>query len=124
MAKSRIRHEGLCPIEHVIDVFCGKWKPAIIYALEIDGKLRFNALRRLIPGVSPRMLTHQLRQLERDGIVLREHFPEIPPRVEYSLTELGNTFAPIGQSLAAWRDEYMAQVESARARYDKKNSAS
>ncbi|MCH9649973.1 MAG: helix-turn-helix transcriptional regulator [Deltaproteobacteria bacterium] len=123
MTNQRIRHEGLCPIEHVIDVFCGKWKPAIIYALEIDGKLRFNALRRVIPGVSQRMLTQQLRQLERDGIVFREHFPEIPPRVEYSLTELGKTFAPIGESLAAWRDEYMTEVQKARAEYDKKSSS-
>ena len=121
MPKKQVRHDGLCPVERVIDVFGGKWKPAVIYALENEGTLRFNALRRLISGVSQRMLAQQLRELERDGIVSREHFAEIPPRVEYSLTKLGESLGPIGQAIDAWGDEHMTDVERARQRYDRKN---
>ena len=92
-----------------------------IYALETEGTLRFNALRRLIPGVSQRMLTQQLRELERDGIVSRKHFAEIPPRVEYSLTKLGESLGPVAQAIDAWGDDHMADVEKSRKRYDRKN---
>lgn len=120
MAKKQVRHDGLCPVERVIAVFGGKWKPAVIYALETNGTLRFNELRRLIPGVSQRMLTQQLRELERDGIISREHFPEIPPRVEYSLTKLGETLQPVGQAIDDWGNKHMGNVQKARKRYDRK----
>ena len=119
MSKKSIRHEGFCPIERVLDVFGRKWKPAIVYALEAEEVLRFNELRRALPRISQRMLAQQLRELERDGIVSRKHFPEIPPRVEYSLTELGQRLTPIGQAIEAWGDKYMYQVERARTRYDR-----
>ena len=122
MPKKELRHDGLCPVERVIDVFGGKWKPAVIYALEIEGTLRFNELRRLIPGVSQRMLTQQLRELERDGVVSRKHFPEIPPRVEYSLTKLGQSLDPVGQAIEAWGDAHMAEVERSRKQYDRKSA--
>ena len=118
MSKKAIRHDGPCPIERVLDVFAGKWKPAILYALETDGTLRFNQLKRQVPGVSQRMLTQQLRELERDGVVSREQFLEIPPRVEYSLTPLGRSLSQIEQAIDAWGEAHMPEVEQARERYD------
>jgi DNA-binding HxlR family transcriptional regulator len=75
MAK-RTQYDGPCPIERVINVFGGKWKPAVLYNLELHGTLRFGELRKLIPEVTQRMLTQQLRELERDGLVKREQFTE------------------------------------------------
>ncbi|MEM7309024.1 MAG: helix-turn-helix domain-containing protein [Planctomycetota bacterium] len=120
MSKKSIRHDGLCPIERVLDVFGGKWKPAIVYSLMTHGTLRFNELRKLSPGISQRMLTQQLRELERDGVVSREQFLEIPPRVEYTLTELGLSFGPLGEAIEAWGDAHMAAVEKERKKYDRR----
>ncbi|MEM8710687.1 MAG: helix-turn-helix domain-containing protein [Planctomycetota bacterium] len=120
MSKKAIRHDGLCPIERVLDVFAGKWKPAILYALESEGTLRFNQLRDRATGVSPRMLTQQLRELERDGVVKREQFLEMPPRVEYSLTELGRSLSSVEAAIDRWGDQHMGAVETARERYDRR----
>ncbi|MEM9290254.1 MAG: helix-turn-helix domain-containing protein [Acidobacteriota bacterium] len=119
MSKKAVRHDGACPIERVLDVFAGKWKPAILFALENEGTLRFNELRRLTIGISQRMLTQQLRQLERDGVVKREQFLEIPPRVEYSLTDLGRSLSAVESAIDAWGDAHMDEVEEARIRYDR-----
>ena len=118
MSKKSTRHDGPCPIEQVLDVFGGKWKPAIVYSLEEQGTLRFNEMRRLIPTVSQRMLTQQLRALERDGVIRRKQFLEVPVRVEYSLTPLGVSLGPLGKAVVAWGDANMAKVERARGRYD------
>ncbi|MEM9404763.1 MAG: helix-turn-helix domain-containing protein [Acidobacteriota bacterium] len=99
-------------------VFAGKWKPAILFALESETTLRFNELKRRIPGVSQRMLTQQLRELERDGVVSREQFLEIPPRVEYTLTPLGRSLSPVEAAIDAWGEAHMRKVESAREQYD------
>ncbi len=97
-------------------VIAGKWKPAIIYALVTRGMLRFNELRRLIPRVSQRMLTQQLRDLERHGLLARTFYPEIPPRVEYTMTPLGRSLHPIFKSVCNWAERNFGQVESALAR--------
>jgi len=73
-----------CPVEATLDVIGGKWKPLILWQLRAE-KLRFSGLQQSMQGISPKMLTKQLRELEADGLVLREAYPEIPPRVEYSL---------------------------------------
>src|SRR2546422_5818420 len=78
-------------VEAIMGIIAGKWKPAIVYALVMEGPLRFVELRRRIPKVSQRMLTQQLRDLERHGIVERVYHPEIPPRVVYSVTPLGRS---------------------------------
>ena len=79
-----------CNIEVIVDVIGGKWKMLILWNLK-DGTRRFNELRRLIPGSTQKMLTAQLRELERDRIVLRKVYPQVPPKVEYSLTKYGET---------------------------------
>ncbi|MGG3573014.1 winged helix-turn-helix transcriptional regulator [Bacillus gobiensis] len=92
-------------MEITLDVIGGKWKGFILYYL-LENKKRYNELRRLIPGISQRMLTLQLNQLEKDGIVHREIYPEIPPRVEYSLTECGKTLRPIIIQMSEWGKVY------------------
>jgi len=90
-----------------------------IYALVTNGTLRFNELRRLIPKVSQRMLTQQLHDLERHGLVDRVFYPEIPPRVEYLVTRLGRTLHPIFKSVCNWAEKNFADVENAVARHQK-----
>ena len=96
----------------VMGIISGKWKPAIIYALVTNGTLRFNDLRRLMPKVSQRILTQQLRDLERHGIVKRVPHPQVPPRVEYSMTRLGRSLHPIFKSVCRWADKNFAEIDA------------
>jgi DNA-binding HxlR family transcriptional regulator len=98
-----------CPVEATVDVAAGKWKPIIIFHL-LGGTRRFGELRRLTGSVTQRSLTLQLRELEEDGIVRREVFAEVPPRVEYSLTEFGRTLAPVLRAMKKWGDAYVQRV--------------
>lgn len=91
-----------CPVEVTLDVIGGKWKPVILHYL-IDGSTkRFGELKRLMPGITQRMLTNQLRELERAGIVHRVVYREVPPRVEYSITESGKSLGGILELMRAW----------------------
>ncbi|MDO5686375.1 MAG: helix-turn-helix domain-containing protein [Neisseria sp.] len=94
-----------CPVNTTLAIIGGKWKVLIVHHLS-DGAVRFNALRRLMPDISQRMLTLQLRELEQDGIVHREVYPEVPPRVEYWLTELGQTLLPVIAAMHGWGESY------------------
>ncbi|WP_226655610.1 winged helix-turn-helix transcriptional regulator [Pseudalkalibacillus hwajinpoensis] len=98
-----------CPVEGTVDVIGGKWKSVIIYHL-LDGKKRFNELKKLNTGITQRMLTLQLRELESDGIVNREVYPVVPPKVEYSLTEFGETLEPIVVLMRDWGMENLEKV--------------
>ncbi|WP_059010229.1 winged helix-turn-helix transcriptional regulator [Streptomyces specialis] len=104
-----------CGIDAAIDVVGGKWKVLILWALH-DGARRFGELRRMVPGVSEKVLIQQLRELEADEIVHREVYREVPPRVEYSLTALGVSLNAALEPLSAWGKRHMAHIESMRER--------
>ncbi|MDX2205170.1 MAG: helix-turn-helix domain-containing protein [Hyphomicrobiaceae bacterium] len=93
-----------CPVEAAMDLIGGKWKSVIVYHLLADGTLRFNELQRRLTGITKRMLTRQLRELEADELVSRTVFAQVPPRVEYSLTPDGRSLAPVIAALKAWGD--------------------
>jgi DNA-binding HxlR family transcriptional regulator len=100
-----------CAVEATLDVVGGKWKGVIVYHL-LQGTKRFGELRRLIPDVTQRMLTLHLRELEGDGMVHREVYREVPPRVEYTLTPFGQSLAPVLQIIQAWGEEYKGTIEA------------
>ncbi|HAJ93032.1 MAG TPA: ArsR family transcriptional regulator [Gammaproteobacteria bacterium] len=103
-------HSGFgCPLEVAIEIIGGKWKVPILYHLQ-SGTKRFNELKRLMPRVTQRMLTKQLRELEHDQIIHRKVYAEIPPRVEYSITEFGLTLSPLLKVLHAWGTEYFDKL--------------
>lgn len=102
-----------CPVETTLDVIGGKWKGIILYQL-LDGTKRFNEFRRLNPGITQFMLTLQLRELERDGIIHREIYKEVPPKVEYSLTDFGRTLEPVIMSMKAWGESYKMRLDKNR----------
>ncbi len=95
-----------CPVEATLAVIGGKYKAIIIYHL-IDNTYRFSQLQRRLPYCTPKMLTQQLRELERDGILNREVYPVVPPKVEYSLTEKGISMTPIIKSMYKWGADMM-----------------
>lgn len=103
-----------CPVEAALDVIGGKWKPLILWALG-DNVLRFNELQKGLPGVNTKMLTKQLRELEADGVIKRTVYPEVPPRVEYSITGFGRTLIPILQALCDWGAQYLGVSETEAA---------
>lgn len=94
-----------CAVEVTLSVIGGLWKPVILFHL-LNGKLRFNALCRMVPNATARMVTLQLRELERDGVINRIVYPEVPPRVEYELTELGRSLAPVLVSMRNWGADF------------------
>lgn len=97
-----------CPMEVTLGLIGGKYKSLILWHL-IDKTLRFSELSRLIPQATPKMLTQQLKDLEQDGLILRQAYPEVPPRVEYSLTEFGRTLIPALDTMCDWGRDYMEQ---------------
>ncbi|NDU75635.1 transcriptional regulator [Actinomadura sp. DSM 109109] len=107
-----------CPIAPVVDIVFSRWTTPILWQLHSHGRQRFNDLRDLVGGITAKVLTQRLRQLERDGLVARTTYPEIPPRVEYEITDLGRSLAPVFASLVNWSDEHLGQVLGARTAYD------
>lgn len=95
-----------CSVDAALRVVGGRWKTLILWNL-LSGSRRYSELRRRIPGVTERMLARQLQQLEADGIVRRTAYPEVPPRVEYALTDLGRSLAPVLQEFADWAEEHL-----------------
>lgn len=96
-------YEGAgCPVEAALELIDGKWKGVVLYHLLTDGTLRFTAIARRCRGATPRVLARQLRDLEADGLVRRRVFAEVPPRVEYSVTALGESLRPAVMALRDW----------------------
>ena len=106
LGEKMVFDENTCPITATMKVLGGKWKPILINAIYQTSPARFGELKRSVTGITQSMLTQQLRELEEDGIISRKIYAEIPPRVEYNLTEFGLTLSPIMLSMAAWGKEY------------------
>lgn len=96
-----------CEKELTLNIIGGKWKMLILWHLGREGTKRFGELKSLMPGITQRMLVNQLRELEEDHIVHREVYPVVPPKVEYSLTELGESLMPILESMYDWGKQYL-----------------
>ncbi|MET3446175.1 helix-turn-helix domain-containing protein [Ralstonia sp. 1138] len=105
MRLKRLDGKSGCAVEVTLSVIGGVWKPVILFHL-LSGKKRFMELTRLIPNATQRMLTLQLRELEADGVIARHVYPQVPPKVEYVLTPLGESLAPVLISLREWGESY------------------
>lgn len=101
-----MQHDEHCPVEATLDLIGGKYKALILWRLA-EGKLRFSQLRDQIKGVTPKMLTQQLRELESKLLIHREVFPIVPPKVEYSLTDLGRSLMPLLVAMRDWGSSYL-----------------
>jgi DNA-binding HxlR family transcriptional regulator len=113
--------EQPCPIRDVLDRIGDQWSLLILEALE-PGTLRFNALMREIGDISRQMLSRTLKQLEQDGFVTRQLYPEVPPRVEYTLTPLGHSFLQPMKQLIGWADNHHREIVESRVRYQEKSA--
>ena len=111
MAHTRYDCNEGCPVEAALGVIGGKWKGVILYHL-LSETMRFGELKRRIGCVTQRMLTKQLRELEADNLVSRKVYPEVPPKVEYSMTGYGRTLAPVIHALQAWGAKHMEKAQS------------
>jgi DNA-binding HxlR family transcriptional regulator len=111
MRKPRHRNDATCPVEAALSRIGGKWKGLIVFRL-LERTWRFNELKRSLPGCTQRMLTNQLRDLEEDGIVHREIFPQVPPRVEYSLTDIGRDLEPMVRAMCDWGQRHVEGVDT------------
>ena|SRR6218665_238041 len=112
-----------CPVRSVLDRFGDKWSILVIVILGVKKKMRFNELNKQIPDVSQKMLTVTLRTLEADGLVKRTIYPEVPPRVEYEITELGKTLVPHIYSLSNWAVSNMPAIRKSRKKYQLSKAA-
>ena len=115
-------HEGICPVRDVLSRLGDKWSMLVLITLKANGTMRFSDIARSIGDVSQRMLTVTLRHLETDGLVERCVFPEVPPRVEYTLTQMGQSLMPHLENLVAWAEEHEEVILSRRAGYKDEKS--
>lgn len=106
-----------CPIRNVLSRVGDKWSMLVLFTLESNDTQRFKELQRNIPDISQKMLTVTLKMLEADGLIRREVFPEVPPRVEYSLTKKGKSLLPLIDNLLSWASENMEDIIESRRKY-------
>ncbi len=104
----------LCKVDEALNILVGKWKPIILLHLLNEGTLRFSELKRLMPQITQKMLTKQLRELEAEDIVNRVVYPEVPPKVEYSVSEYGKSLRPILEMMHEWGNNHIAHREKAK----------
>ncbi|MCA9906549.1 MAG: helix-turn-helix transcriptional regulator [Anaerolineae bacterium] len=114
-------YAAACPTRQILDVIGDKWTALVIGLLEAEPK-RFVELQRCIGGISSKMLTQTLRNLERDGLVSRKVYPEIPPRVEYTLTPLGETLCAPLAAFRDWAEAHIGEVTAAQSHYDRREA--
>lgn len=107
-----------CPIAPVVDLVFGRWTTHVLWTLSFSGPLRFTEVQALVPGITPKVLTERLRRLERDGFITRTYHRELPPRVEYEMTDLGRTLVPLFQALNKWSEDHLGAVRAAQGVYD------
>lgn len=98
-----------CPLEHTMNFLSGKWKPVILWHLSQHSVLRYGELKKALGTITDKMLSQQLKELEKDGFVHREAYPEIPPKVEYSLTARGASLQPVLESMSRWGEERLEE---------------
>jgi DNA-binding HxlR family transcriptional regulator len=109
-----------CAVRDALQIIGGKWKNRILYVIVQNGHIRFNELRRKLPEISQKMLTQQLRELERDGIILREAYQEVPLRVEYSMTSIGESIGLLYKAINLWQQDNFETIKKSRLAYDRK----
>lgn len=109
MSHATLKQIHVCPVETGLELIDGRWKARILWKL-YNGTLRFGELRRGLPGITEKMLAQQLKELERDQLIIRTQYPEMPPRVEYSLSAFGRSLAPVLEALKAWGEDNQAQI--------------
>lgn len=118
--KAAETYHEVCPVNTTLELIGGKWKVLILHQLALKTQ-RFNELRRLMPVITQRMLTLQLRELEQDGLIHREVYPVVPPKVEYSLSEFGKTLLPVIHSMHDWGVKYEQECARLRERREFKD---
>ena len=123
MARKFIDNPNACTLVHTMNIIGNKWKPIIIYLLS-NGPLRFGMLNALMPSISKKVLTNQLKEMESDGLLLRESFAETPPRVEYSLTEKSLGLLPALKQLSDWANQAYPDIAFEECRIMVKNNSS
>ncbi|WP_432937735.1 winged helix-turn-helix transcriptional regulator [Kribbella sp. CA-253562] len=118
---TEVTPELACPIAPVVDIVFSRWTTPILWTLNEYGRQRFVELERRIGPITPKVLTQRLRQLERDGLITRTYHREVPPRVEYEISPLGLTLAPLFATLATWAKTNLPAVDESRHAYDSDN---
>ena len=108
----------MCAVGPAVDLVFSRWTTPILLALRQGGRLRYVELQRRIANITAKVLTERLRQMERDGLVRRHYYAEVPPRAEYEITELGRSLGPVFATLADWQAEHLGEVENARRGFD------
>lgn len=119
---AEVAPEQACPIAPVVDLVFSRWTTPILWTLNEYGRQRFTELERRITTITPKVLTQRLRHLERDGLVVRTYHAEVPPRVEYEISDLGRSLAPLFAALAEWSVN-LRRVERSRHAYDAREQA-
>ena len=107
-----------CPIGPVVDIVFSRWTTPILWALNEYGRLRFVELQRVLPGISTEQLRSRLNRMVADGLLTRQRYREVPPRVDYELTALGTSLVPVMESLRHWSEDHIEEILAARDDYD------
>jgi len=113
MQRNGHNNEYSCPVEAALGVIGGKWKPVLLWILA-DRTMRFSEIQHAVPNITQAMLTKQLRELEQDELIVRKVYAQVPPKVEYSISDLGRTAMPVLKSLCTWGDEYLSLRENGK----------